>query len=78
MIVKIPCPKNTIETNCNVQQGRAKYEPDQQAVMWRMKKFQGGSETMIRGTIDLSPEGNVPNWVKPPVQLQFAVNPFLV
>lgn len=74
VVVKIPCPKTTIDTNCNVQKGRAKHEPDQQAIMWRIKKFQGGSETMIRGTIDVSQDGGgVTNWQKPPIELNFSL-----
>jgi AP-2 complex subunit mu-1 len=74
VVVKIPCPKTTIDTNSNVQKGRAKHEPDQQAIMWRIKKFQGGSETMIRGTIDVSQDGGgVTNWQKPPIELNFSV-----
>ena len=74
VIIKIPVPKNTINANCNVQKGRSKHEPDQQAIMWRIKKFQGGSETMIRGIVELSQDGQqATTWPKPPISINFSL-----
>ena len=42
VIVKIPCPKTTASVNIEgVLMGRAKYEPEHSAIMWRIKKFEG-------------------------------------
>jgi len=51
--LKIPCPKNTAVVNCNTALGRAKYEPDQGGVVWRIKKFPGDHEEMLTCDIDL-------------------------
>ena len=40
--------------------------------MWRVKKFQGGSETMIRGSIDTTGESSA-NWINSPIQLSFTL-----
>jgi len=48
VVVKIPVPKET--ENCKVYAvgtGKAKYESDKQALMWRIKKFSGDSEYVI-------------------------------
>ena len=40
VVVKIPVPKNTASVKIySAGAGKAKYEPDQSAVMWRIKKF---------------------------------------
>lgn len=41
VVIKIPCPKSTASVNTNSLVGRAKYEPENGAIMWRIKKFQG-------------------------------------
>lgn len=37
--LKVPCPKNTANVAPTASIGRAKYEPEQGGVMWRIKKF---------------------------------------
>ena len=40
VVCKVPVPHNT--ANCKIYSagaGKAKYEPDQKAIMWRIKKF---------------------------------------
>ncbi len=41
VVIKIPCPKTTATVTANSLVGRAKYEPENGAIMWRIKKFQG-------------------------------------
>ena len=41
VVIKIPCPKNTASATTNTLVGRAKYEPENGAVVWRIKKFAG-------------------------------------
>lgn len=41
VVVKIPSPKSTASVTSNTLVGRAKYEPEHGAIMWRIKKFQG-------------------------------------
>lgn len=37
--VKIPVPKNTAVVECIVQKGRAKYYPEEEAVIWKYDLF---------------------------------------
>lgn len=40
VVTKIPVPKNTAAVKIySAGAGKAKYEPDQNAIMWRIKKF---------------------------------------
>ena len=48
VVVKIPSPKMTASVNPNTLVGRAKYEPEHQAIMWRIKKFQGEFECFLQ------------------------------
>lgn len=41
VVIKIPCPKTTASVTASPLVGRAKYEPENGAIMWRIKKFQG-------------------------------------
>ena len=47
VIVKIPSPKSTASVTTNTLVGRAKYEPEHKAIMWRIKKFQGEFECFL-------------------------------
>ncbi|EAR89148.1 clathrin adapter protein AP-1, mu subunit (macronuclear) [Tetrahymena thermophila SB210] len=74
--LKVPCPKNTANTSNTASIGRAKYEPEQGGIVWRIKKFQGETEALLRCEIVLSNTALDKNWVKPPISLEFQVPSF--
>lgn len=76
VVIKIPCPKNTASASCSAGAGRARYEPENGAVMWRIKKYQGETETLLRCDITLSETTSDKVWVKPPISLDFQVPMF--
>jgi AP-2 complex subunit mu-1 len=76
VVVKIPVPKNTAKTKIKTSFGRAKYEPEQQAIVWRVKRFPGKSECMLGADIDLMPTARNKVWVKPPINVEFQVPMF--
>jgi AP-2 complex subunit mu-1 len=41
VVLKVPVPKNTAKAKIKHSFGRAKYEPEQQAIVWRVKRFAG-------------------------------------
>ena len=51
--------------------GKAKYEPDQNAIMWRIKKFQGDNEFLMSAEVTLTPLKAEKAWNKPPISLDF-------
>jgi len=69
--LKVPCPKNTASVNPSASVGRAKYEPESGGVVWRVKKFQGDTEALLRCDIVLSNFSNDKVWVRPPISLEF-------
>lgn len=69
VIVKIPSPKSTASVNSNTLVGRAKYEPEHGAIMWRIKKFQGEFECFLQCEVLLSSSLKDKVWAKPPISL---------
>ena len=51
--------------------GKAKYEPDQNAIMWRIKKFQGDNEFLMSAEVSTTPLKYDKQWSKPPLTIDF-------
>lgn len=76
VVVKIPVPKNTAKTKIKTSFGRAKYEPEQHAIVWRVKRFPGLSECVFGADIDLMPTVRNKTWNRPPINVDFQVPMF--
>ena len=74
VVTKIPVPKNTASVKIySAGAGKAKYEPDQNAIMWRIKKFQGDNEFLMSAEVTLSQTKSEKVWNRPPISLDFQV-----
>ena len=62
VVIKIPVPKNTAKAKIKHSFGRAKYEPEQQAIVWRVKWFPGKAECHIQADVDLMPTVRPKPW----------------
>lgn len=69
-------PPNTAKANIKVGCGRAKFEPDQKAIVWRVKRFAGGSEFMLQAEVDLITTTRSKPWSRPPISMEFNVSLF--
>lgn len=76
MVIKIPVPKNTAKTKIKALFGRAKYEPEQQAIVWRVKRFPGKAECQINAEVELMPTVRPKAWSRPPINVEFQVPMF--
>mmetsp|Transcript_6856 Transcript_6856/g.9990 ORF Transcript_6856/g.9990 Transcript_6856/m.9990 type:complete len:432 (-) Transcript_6856:178-1473(-) len=76
VVIKIPVPKNTAKSKVKVSFGRAKYEPEHQAVVWRIKRFPGKAECMLSAEVDLMPMVRPKAWNRPPIHVEFQVPMF--
>lgn len=74
--LKCPCPKKTAIVNTSAAIGRAKWEPDQGGIMWRIKKFPGDYEAVLTANIELAASKEEKAWVKPPISIEFSVPMF--
>lgn len=70
--MRIPVPSNVVETTLNAGKGKARYEADKKAIMWRIKKFLGESESLLRCEVTTLDEG-FSGWNKPPISLEYNV-----
>jgi AP-2 complex subunit mu-1 len=76
VVLKIPVPTNTFKATCVCSFGNAKYEPAENAIIWRIRLASGEQEFYFNGVADLSPGTKVKPWSRPPILLQFRVNIF--
>lgn len=78
VVIKIPCPKSTAVANVvSISAGRAKYEPESDALVWRIRRFPGETEYVVQAELDLVPTVQDKGWVaKPPISLDFQVPMF--
>ena len=76
VVIKIPVPKNTGKCNVFSSSGKARYEPEQQAIMWRIRRFPGDTEYNFRAEVQLAATNVEKVWSKPPVSMEFQVPMF--
>lgn len=78
VVVKVPVPPNSANVKIySAGSGKAKYEPEQNAIMWRIKKFQGDMEFMMSAEVIVTPLKADKQWNKPPISIDFQVTSFL-
>lgn len=76
VVIKIPVPRNTAKAKNKVLFGRARYEPEQQAIVWRVKRFPGKAECRINAEVELMPTVRPKTWSRPPIHVEFQVPMF--
>lgn len=78
LVVKIPCPANTANVKARVLVGKAKYDPSQQAIVWKMKRMEGGTSAAFSAEINMiavtaaDSDSLKTVWGRPPISLSFA------
>ncbi|KAJ1916373.1 clathrin associated protein complex medium subunit [Mycoemilia scoparia] len=74
MIVVIPTPLNTGKVDIQIQgKGKAKYEPSENAVVWKIARFRGLNDMSISIVAELTPMTRQKAWSRPPISLNFQV-----
>jgi len=76
VVIKVPVPKNTAKTKIKTSFGRAKYEPENHAIVWRVKRFPGKSVCLLGAEVDLMPTVRNKTWNRPPITAEFQVPMF--
>jgi len=70
---KIPVPNSTAKCRINMAIGTAKYVPEQNAIVWKVRRFPGGSEAVLNAEIELIMSTKTKPWVRPPIAVDFQV-----
>lgn len=74
VIVKIPMPPTAASAKVNsATRGRARFEPGERALVWRISGFQGQSECNLDVVVDLLPNTREKAWVRPPIRVDFQI-----
>ena len=76
VVIKIPAPTNTARANITTATGRAKYEAESRALVWRIRKFPGSAEASLQAQLELMPSRTRKPWSRPPINVEFQVPMF--
>ncbi|KAL4940718.1 hypothetical protein BDV06DRAFT_15849 [Aspergillus oleicola] len=73
VVIRIPTPLNTAKTTERTSQGRAKYEPEHNNIVWKIARFSGGAEFVLTAEATLTAMTNQKAWSRPPLSLNFSL-----
>ncbi|KAG6136095.1 hypothetical protein E4U35_003777 [Claviceps purpurea] len=73
VVVRIPTPLNTAKIIERVTQGKAKYEPSENCIVWKVGRFTGQSEYVLSAEALLTSMTNQRAWSRPPLSLNFSL-----
>ncbi|KDN64378.1 putative adaptor complexes medium subunit family protein [Colletotrichum sublineola] len=73
VVVRIPTPLNTAKITERCTQGKAKYEPSENNIVWKIGRFTGQSEFVLSAEAILTSMTNQRAWSRPPLSLSFSL-----
>jgi AP-2 complex subunit mu-1 len=73
VVMRVPTPLNTAKTTERTSQGKAKYEPEQNNIVWKISRFTGQSEYVLSAEASLTSMTNQKAWSRPPLSLSFSI-----
>ncbi len=74
VVVHIPTPLNTARITERTSQGRARYEPERNNIVWKIARFAGQSEFVLSAEAHLtSTTERGKGWSRPPLSLSFSL-----
>lgn len=73
VVVRIPTPLNTAKISERAGQGKAKYEPENNCIVWKIARFTGQSEYVLSCEAHLTSMTNQKAWSRPPLSLSFSL-----
>ncbi|KAJ2161437.1 clathrin associated protein complex medium subunit [Coemansia sp. RSA 552] len=74
MSLVIPTPPSA--TKCRIKvhgAGKAKYQPEENAIVWKISRFQGLQEASLTAVVDLANLSRPQPWSRPPITLDFQI-----
>uniref|UniRef100_A0A060TD50 ARAD1B21670p n=1 Tax=Blastobotrys adeninivorans TaxID=409370 RepID=A0A060TD50_BLAAD len=76
VVVRIPTPLNTASTSQTSSAGKAKYDPAENQIVWRIGRFSGGTECSFKGEVELVSTTSSKPWSRPPISMSFSLSMF--
>jgi len=75
--IDFPCPKNTARTKVHsVGSWKGAHDPSLGAIIWRMRRFTGKQDYLLRAEVELAATLSDKLWVRPPITMSFEVPQF--
>ncbi|KAI9829642.1 MAG: hypothetical protein M1826_005532 [Phylliscum demangeonii] len=71
--VRVPTPLNTARLVERTSQGKARYEPEQNQLVWKIARFAGQAEYVLSADAALTPTTLHKAWSRPPLSLSFSL-----
>ncbi|KAI5958175.1 APM4 [Candida theae] len=73
----IPTPRGVSSTNVSSSNGKAKYHPEENAIIWKFNKLFGEQDNVLTAEVETnSHPTEVMQWNRPPITLDFVVDMF--
>lgn len=72
--LKIPVPPGTIDCKISTSNGSCRFNPEENAMVWKFSKFNGSTENTLSAitvTSDDTTELSLQQWSRPPITLDF-------
>jgi AP-2 complex subunit mu-1 len=76
VVIRIPVPPNTARAKVRAGCGRAAYEPQAKAIVWRIRKLPGGAEHTLNASVELMASSSGRTWSREPIKMEFNVPMF--
>ena len=73
VVIRIPTPLNTANITQRTTQGKAKYEPESNCIVWKIARFVGGSEFVCSAEAQLTSMTTQKTWSRPPLSMNFSL-----
>jgi AP-2 complex subunit mu-1 len=73
VVIKFPVPTTTASARISVSKGRARFEPGERAIVWRISSMPGRSEITMQADVDLLPSTREKQWNRPPISMDFQI-----
>ncbi|CAG8983566.1 hypothetical protein HYALB_00009886 [Hymenoscyphus albidus] len=73
VVVRVPTPLNTARITERCTQGKAKYEPSENNIVWKIPRFTGQNEFVLSAEATLTSMTNQKAWSRPPLSLNFSL-----
>ena len=73
VIIRIPTPLNTAKVTERASQGKAKDEPEQNNIVWKIARFSGQQEFVLSAEATLTSMTTHKAWSRPPLSLEFSL-----
>jgi AP-2 complex subunit mu-1 len=66
-------PNSAANAQITVGRGRARYEPGERAIVWRISTFPGSTESTLQAVVTLLASTKPKPWTRPPVTVDFQI-----